>query len=378
MQFELVGFKSSGGTEPVMLKSCGGDMPDYIKRISVEKYNSDPTKEPILKRSFDILVSLGGLVVSFPIWIAVVIAILMEDGRPVFFRQKRLGKLGRVFYVYKFRSMIKNAEDATGPVWANKEDHRITRVGRFIRRTALDELPQLYNILVGDMSFVGPRAERPELASGFKKTIPNFDHRLLVKPGLTGLAQVYGNYNTTPKNKLRYDMLYISNRSFWLDIKLMLASLWITFTFSWKSKERAIDKLIGEIILESGMIDAEQLDDALEYQIAWGGKVGEILIKKGYLTEEKLSHYLNVQITMNTISNVNGNNGNKDYLIGEVMLASGIITGNELSQALEYQRKEGGKMGVILRDMGYISEEKLKYCLARQLELRKESCKEAT
>jgi lipopolysaccharide/colanic/teichoic acid biosynthesis glycosyltransferase len=359
-----------------MLKSYNKDIPDYFKRVSAEKHNSDPAKELFIKRSFDIVVSLGGLIVSFPIWIIVVVAILIEDGRPIFFRQKRLGKLGRVFYVYKFRSMINNAENVTGPVWANKDDHRITRVGRFIRRTALDELPQLYNILVGDMSFVGPRAERPELALEFKKTIPNFDYRLLVKPGLTGLAQVYGNYNTTPKNKLRYDMLYILNRSFWLDLKLMVASFWITFTFSWESKERAIDKLIGEIILESGMIDADQLDDALDYQRAWGGKIGEILIKKGYLAQEKLGHYLNVQITMNTLSNVN--NGNRDYLIGEVMLASGVITGNELSQALEYQKKKGGKMGVILRNMGYVSEAKLKYCLARQIELRNEGDKEVT
>lgn len=338
----------------------------------------DPSKEPILKRILDIFVSFVGLIISIPLWIAIALAILIEDGRPIIFRQKRLGKLGRTFYVYKFRSMIKDAENNTGPVWANKSDHRATKVGHFIRRTGLDELPQLYNILKGDMSFVGPRPERPELAGEFKKVIPNFDSRLLVRPGLTGLAKVYGNYNTTPRNKLRFDLIYIMNQSFWLDLKLMLVSFWMTFTFRWESKERKIDKLIGEIILESGMISEEQLEDALQYQKSWGGKVGEILIERGYITKEKLKHYLNVQIALNTVSVVKSRNVNKDSLIGEIMMASGVITGAQLSHALEYQKNKGGKLGAILLKKGYISEEKLKHCIAKQHELRRVQYKEAS
>lgn len=347
--------------------------------IATEQIKKDRIrKEPMLKRSLDIVLSLVGLIVSFPIWLIIGLAILIEDGRPVLFRQKRLGQFGRIFYVYKFRSMIKDAEDNTGPVWANKTDHRETKVGRFMRRTGLDELPQLYNILIGDMSFVGPRPERPELAREFKKAIPNFDDRLLVRPGLTGLAKVYGSYNTTPRNKLRYDILYILNQSLWLDIKLILISVWLTVAFKWESEERKIDKLIGEIILESGIIQEEQLEEALSIQQAWGGKVGEILIEKSYITEEKLKHYLNLQMAMNTVSVVKGINGNRDYLIGEVMMASGVITGAQLSKALEYQKQRGGKLGGVLMSMGYVSEEKLKECIAKQHEIRQVQYKEAS
>jgi len=187
----------------------------------------------LLKRPFDILLSIIGLVLSFPIWIVVAVAIYVEDGAPVIFAQTRLGKDGRKFKFYKFRSMIKNAEAGTGPVWAYKEDSRITTVGKFLRKTALDELPQLLNILLGQMSFVGPRAERPEFVSEFRKIIPGFNNRLLVRPGLTGVAQVYGHYYTQPRNKLRYDMLYIYNQSFLFDLKLIFASFWYTFRGKW-------------------------------------------------------------------------------------------------------------------------------------------------
>ncbi len=248
-----------------------------------------------VKRPFDLLLSLVGLVVSFPLWIIVAIAIWLEDGRPILYRQKRLGKNGKEFQLLKFRSMIKDAEQQTGPVWSSKDDHRITKVGKVLRKTALDELPQLLNILKGDMSFVGPRAERSELAREIEKEIPKFSLRLLVRPGLTGLAQVRGKYNTIPRNKLRYDLLYIRNQSFMLDLKLILLSFWITFTFKWSDTEKKIDKLIGQIMLEEGVITEAQLVEALEHQRIWGGKIGENLIRKGYISKSDLSRFLNEQ-----------------------------------------------------------------------------------
>lgn len=136
--------------------------------------------------------------------------------------------------------MIPDAEKHTGAVWASENDPRVTKVGRILRATAMDELPQLINILKGDMSFVGPRAERPELVSNFVKDVPHFNDRLSVRPGLTGLAQIYGRYDTNPKNKFRYDLLYIKNQSFLLDIKLILLSFWITFRGKWEYRGKKI------------------------------------------------------------------------------------------------------------------------------------------
>ncbi|MEQ9620226.1 MAG: sugar transferase [Deltaproteobacteria bacterium] len=330
----------------------------------------NPVKGPFLKRPFDFLLSLLGLIISLPIWVAVAIAIYLEDGRPIIFAQTRLGEGSKKFKIYKFRSMIKDAEVNTGPVWAYKKDYRITRVGSFLRKTKLDELPQLFNILAGQMSFVGPRAERPELFDEISKVIPGFENRLRVKPGLTGIAQVYGHYNTHPKNKLRYDILYICNQSFLLDLKLIIASFWFTFTFSWEGEEKRIDKLIGQVILEAGVISEEQLREALLYQEKWGGKIGEILIEKGYITKEKLKDFLNMQVTVNSSANWFSNNYQKSNFIGEIMLAANVITNEQLEKALEYQKGKGGKIGKILINMGYISESGLRDCLYRQAEAR--------
>ncbi len=152
-----------------------------------------------LKRPLDIALSLFGLIISLPLWLIIAIIIWMEDGRPIFYSQRRVGKDGKVFTVLKFRTMIKGAEKYTGPVWASENDPRVTKVGRILRATAMDELTQLLNILKGDMSFVGPRPERPELVEKFLKEFPDFKKRFAVKPGLTGLAQVYGQYDTPPK-----------------------------------------------------------------------------------------------------------------------------------------------------------------------------------
>ena len=188
----------------------------------------------LAKRTFDILLSGLGLVLSAPLWALISLAIKLEDWDGVFYGQTRMGRGGRIFRVLKFRSMVRDAERETGAVWAAPNDGRVTRVGRILRATALDELPQLLNIFRGDMSFVGPRPERPELVSKFRQEIAGYDRRFAVQPGLTGLAQIYGQYDSRPRNKLRYDLLYIKNQSLWLDLKLIALSFWITFRGKWE------------------------------------------------------------------------------------------------------------------------------------------------
>jgi lipopolysaccharide/colanic/teichoic acid biosynthesis glycosyltransferase len=197
-------------------------------------------KESFLKRPFDFLLSLMGMVISVPLWILIPASIWLESRRPIFYYQYRVGKRGKVFRVRKFRSMIKDAEKHSGAVWAEENDSRVTRVGKILRATAMDELPQLLSILKGDMSFVGPRPERPELVARFNGEIPNYSLRHLVKPGLTGVAQIFGQYDTPPKHKLKYDLLYVKKQNFWLDLKLMFLSFVITFKGKWESRERKI------------------------------------------------------------------------------------------------------------------------------------------
>lgn len=136
--------------------------------------------------------------------------------------------------------MIKDAEKHTGAVWASENDTRITRVGRILRATAMDEFPQLLSILKGDMSFVGPRPERPELVTLFNGGISNYDLRHNVRPGLTGLAQIFGKYDSPPKHKLKYDLLYVRKQSFWLDLKLIFLSFWVTLRGKWESRQKKI------------------------------------------------------------------------------------------------------------------------------------------
>lgn len=182
-----------------------------------------------IKRLMDIVVSLIGLIMVSPIIAATAIAIKVEDGGPVFYRQKRLTLNGRVFSILKFRSMNTNAEKDGVARLASENDKRITRVGKWIRATRIDELPQLINILKGDMSLVGPRPERPEIASEYEKVLPEFRMRLQVKAGLTGMAQVYGRYNTEPYSKLQMDLMYINKLSLETDIKLLFATVKILF-----------------------------------------------------------------------------------------------------------------------------------------------------
>lgn len=181
-------------------------------------------EQRILKRAIDLFVSTIALVVAGPVMLACALAIKMDDGGPVFYKQKRLTYKRKVFEVYKFRSMRVDAEK-NGAQWAKADDDRVTRVGKILRKFRLDELPQFINIFKGEMSLVGPRPERPELASEFEKDLPQFSYRLNVKAGLTGLAQVMGKYNTTPADKLAMDLIYVEKFSIWHDIKLILQTL---------------------------------------------------------------------------------------------------------------------------------------------------------
>ena len=214
--------------------------PGSVRALEKNFQKIEIPKEPFLKRPFDFMLSLLGIIISMPLWILIPASIWVESRRPIFYYQYRVGKRGRVFRVRKFRSMIKDAEKHSGAVWAEENDSRITRVGRILRATAMDELPQLLSILKGDMSFVGPRPERPELVTRFNREIPNYDLRHLVKPGLTGVAQIFGRYDTLPKHKLKYDLLYVKKQKFWLDLKLMFLSFWITFKGKWESREKKI------------------------------------------------------------------------------------------------------------------------------------------
>lgn len=196
------------------------------------------------KRSFDVVVSGLGLIASAPLWAAIAAAIRLDSPGPVFYTQERVGERGRIFQVLKFRSMIKEAEEGRGPVQATDRDPRVTRVGRILRATALDELPQLFNIFRGDMSFVGPRALRPheiEVDGGASIAlagVPGFTNRCLVPPGLTGIAQIYAPRDVTRRQKFRFDNLYIRRRSLGLDLRLILLSFWITFRGSWEARGR--------------------------------------------------------------------------------------------------------------------------------------------
>jgi lipopolysaccharide/colanic/teichoic acid biosynthesis glycosyltransferase len=197
------------------------------------------------KRALDALLSGIGLVLSAPLWAAIAIAIKVEDGGPVFYGQERVGRLGRPFPALKFRSMRPDAEAHTGAIQAVERDPRVTRVGRLLRASVMDELPQLWNILRGDMSFVGPRALRPgeiEADAGGRlvrlEDVPGFEHRIAVRPGLTGLAQIYAPRDVPRRHKFRYDKVYVDKRSWMLDVRLILLSFWISFLGTWEARGR--------------------------------------------------------------------------------------------------------------------------------------------
>ena len=196
-----------------------------------------------LKRLLDLSMVFGGLLfpLLWPLWIVVIfiipLLIWLEDRGPIFYSQNRIGKNKKIFKVYKFRTMIPDAEKISGAVWSTKNDPRITKIGHILRKTALDEIPQLLNIIRGEMSFVGPRAERPELHNEFTKSIPEFDERLKVTPGLSGLAQISGSYDLDPSEKIKYDLEYIEKMSFFFDIKIITLSVFNSLLARWDSPD---------------------------------------------------------------------------------------------------------------------------------------------
>jgi lipopolysaccharide/colanic/teichoic acid biosynthesis glycosyltransferase len=181
------------------------------------------------KRPFDLVVLALAHILLLPLWLVLwgllPLAIWLTDRGPIFYTQVRVGLNGRLFRIVKFRTMHVGAERLTGPVWAAPDDTRVTKIGNFLRRSRLDEMPQIYNILKGDMSLVGPRPERPELVEEFCRLTPNFRNRLSARPGVAGLAQIRGSYATKPSDKLRYDELYIEKMGPWLDTKLLILAV---------------------------------------------------------------------------------------------------------------------------------------------------------
>lgn len=198
---------------------------------------------PLAKRALDIALSGAGLAASSPLWVLLAILVKLEDGGPVFYSQERVGEGGRVFKAFKFRSMIPDAEARVGALQASERDPRVTRIGRLMRATAMDELPQLWSIFVGDMSFVGPRALRPgeidargDGSLEKLEDVPGFAERHSVRPGLTGIAQIYAPRDISRRHKFRYDRIYIARRGLALDVRLIALSFWITFRGRWEHR----------------------------------------------------------------------------------------------------------------------------------------------
>ncbi len=187
-----------------------------------------------IKRLIDISFALFSLVLLSPVFLLTAILIKIDSSGTVFFKQKRVGRYGKIFTIYKFRTMVKDAERMTGPVWADKKDPRVTRVGWWLRRLRIDEFPQLINVLNGDMSMVGPRPERPYFVDKLKREYPFYTRRLKVKPGITGWAQVKGKYDTTVedvKEKLEYDLYYIENMSLRMDLRILFFTIYVMLRF---------------------------------------------------------------------------------------------------------------------------------------------------
>lgn len=198
-------------------------------------------EEKLIKRVFDLVASAIAIILTAPIMLVVAILIKKDDGGHVFYKQERITENYRPFNVIKFRTMVENAEEISGATLSTKDDPRITKIGKKLRALRLDELPQLFNIFIGDMSFVGPRPERDVFIQEYVKEVPEFVYRLNVKAGLTGLAQVRGKYNTTPQDKLKMDLLYINDFTFLNDIKICFLTLKVIFT---KESTEGID---GEV-----------------------------------------------------------------------------------------------------------------------------------
>lgn len=182
-----------------------------------------------IKRILDILFSLMLIILTFPIVMVTVVAVKCESHGPSFYKQVRVGLMGRKIVITKFRSMYMDAEK-NGAQWAQKNDPRVTRVGKIIRRTRIDELPQLFSVLKGDLSLIGPRPERPNFTEEFSHKYPGFEKRLRIKPGLSGYAQINGGYDIDPSQKAKLDCYYINHLSFWIDVKIFISTIKIIFS----------------------------------------------------------------------------------------------------------------------------------------------------
>ena len=222
-------------------------MPDLFDVVAGHVHNTQIMGQPfmeilperlsfwqkLVKGCIDYFISIFVLLAGLPLWLSIALAVKLDSKGPIFYRQERVGKGGKLFRVFKFRSMIQDAEKRSGPVWAGRDDDRITRVGRILRRTRLDEIPQLLNVIKGDMSIVGPRPERPVFVQELKEVYPFYMKRLTIKPGLTGWAQVKLEYDTdieSVANKLRYDFFYIENQSIFLDLEILARTLKVVLT----------------------------------------------------------------------------------------------------------------------------------------------------
>lgn len=219
------------------MEEASGNIAGYYSEYSTKAYGNaeiySNTKVnfyyDICQRVIDLLLASMGLIIGIPLMIIFGIAIILETSGPAIYKQERVGKNGKKFVIYKLRSMGIDAEK-NGAQWAQKRDPRVTRIGAFIRKTRIDEIPQIFNVLKGEMSIVGPRPERPNFTMDFNKEIPGFIYRLQVKPGLTGWAQVTGGYDMTPKEKWEADMYYIKNRSMILDLWIILKTVRVVIT----------------------------------------------------------------------------------------------------------------------------------------------------
>lgn len=204
--------------EPITMALMGGGLFGLTWRYAKKRFRE-------LKRAFDVLGATALLIVLSPVIIFCAILVRLTSPGPALFRQIRVGEGGKLFEIYKLRTMRVGAEHSSGPVWARKRDGRATLLGQFLRRMHIDEFPQLINVIKGDMSIVGPRPERPFFVNRFRREIPNYEQRLSVKPGITGLAQVRYKYDETledVQNKLTYDLVYIKRMSWLLDLRIVL------------------------------------------------------------------------------------------------------------------------------------------------------------
>ena len=233
---------------------------DDIPFFSIDSFRLTQSQR-IMKRACDIILAVIGIILCSPLMIYAAVRIKLEDGGPIFYKQERSGLEGRVFRVIKFRSMIMDAEKYTGAVFASENDPRVTKIGRLMRNTRIDEIPQFFNVLAGSMSLVGPRPERPVFVKQFCKELPEYNSRLAVKPGITGLAQVMGNYTTSSYNKVKFDLVYIRNYSLWLDFKILFKTVQVVFRkeqaagFKECTDTQAIDNLKPEKAFESILLE---------------------------------------------------------------------------------------------------------------------------